>query len=108
MIALCGIARPASFEATLQGLGASVREVLAFPDHHRYTEEDVTRLASVARSERVDFVVTTEKDAVRLAGLVPSELPVRAVRMDVKLEGHTGALDSLVRRYAPGWKGEAA
>lgn len=105
VVALCGIARPTAFERTLQSLGASVREVMAFPDHHRFTDDEVSQIASVAKSERADLVVTTEKDAMRLAGRWPADIPARALRMDVQLLGDTSAFDTLVRRYAPGWQG---
>lgn len=105
VVALCGIARPAAFEQTLQSLGASVREVMAFPDHHRFTDDELAHVASVARSERADLVITTEKDAMRLAGRFPGDVPARALRMDVQLLGDTSAFDALVRRYAPGWQG---
>lgn len=106
VVGLCGIARPEAFERTLRSAGASVRELLAFPDHHPYTQADLEHAASVARSERAEWIVTTEKDAVRLQGLVPTDVPLRALRMDVLVEGDTAALDTLIRRYAPGWSRE--
>lgn len=108
VVGLCGIARPAAFERTLQAAGASIRELLAFPDHHPYTQADLEHAASVARSEKAEWIVTTEKDAMRLQGLVPDDVTVLALRMDVRIEGDTAALDALVRRYAPGWSGEKA
>jgi tetraacyldisaccharide 4'-kinase len=61
VLAVAGIGRPAAFEHTLRGLGASV-ELLAFPDHHPYEDEDARRLLERARGR---IIVTTEKDAVR-------------------------------------------
>lgn len=103
VIGVCGIARPGSFERTLAETGANVRRVVPFGDHHAFTPGDVADLASIARSERVDAIVTTEKDAVRLPpGALP--VPVLALQMDVRLLGDETPLDDLVRRFAPGWK----
>jgi tetraacyldisaccharide 4'-kinase len=58
---LCGIARPASFRETLEGLGARVVAERSFPDHHRYQREDLAGLAADA-----ELWLTTEKDAGKL------------------------------------------
>jgi tetraacyldisaccharide 4'-kinase len=58
---LCGIARPASFRETLEGLGARVVAERSFPDHHRYRREDLAGLAADA-----ELWLTTEKDAGKL------------------------------------------
>ena len=58
--AVCGIADPDSFAATLSGLGIESR-LRAFGDHHRYTAADFEGLAGP--------VITTGKDAVKLARL---------------------------------------
>ena len=55
--ALCGIANPESFFATLEGLGVVVRERRAFPDHAAIPDDALPRSG---------VIVTTEKDAVRL------------------------------------------
>lgn len=41
-------------------------ELMAFPDHHRFTAADTQRI--IARAEAFDFVLTTEKDLVRMQG----------------------------------------
>ena len=61
VLAVCGIAGPRQFEASLQSLGART-QLLAFPDHHRYGPRDWEKIRSAAQGRRV---VTTEKDAVK-------------------------------------------
>ena len=58
---LCGLARPASLRATLEGLGARVVAERSFPDHHRYRRADLAGLADEA-----PLWITTEKDAVKI------------------------------------------
>lgn len=64
VVALAGIGNPRAFEATLASLGASVVARAFFPDHHRFAAAE---LAAVAAQPEEVWVVTTEKDAVRLA-----------------------------------------
>ena len=72
VVAAAGIADPESFAAQLRGLGASV-QLLAYRDHHPYPRGDLERL--VRASAGADYVVITEKDAVKLRGRWPREAP---------------------------------
>jgi tetraacyldisaccharide-1-P 4'-kinase len=68
---VCGIARPERFTAMVRNQGISPRAELTFPDHHRYGTHDLGE----SRELYLDGVITTEKDAVRLAmfSVVPAE-----------------------------------
>ena len=52
------------FEKNLEQSGAQVSSA-RFPDHHRYTDKDLSRLAEKAKS-RESVIVTTEKDWAKL------------------------------------------
>ncbi len=84
VLAFAGIAAPERLADTLAAHGASVRDLVAFPDHYSYGARDLLAIAQRARAVGADVLVTTEKDAVRLrgAGLGPSggpeSLPARA------------------------------
>ena len=87
VLAFCGIARPKSFFSTLSTLGASVTSV-SFPDHHAYTREDIANLLSQRQSGGFDLLVTTDKDAPRLAGLSDEEArQVLVLRVEMALIG---------------------
>ncbi|MFA5072410.1 MAG: tetraacyldisaccharide 4'-kinase [Nitrospirota bacterium] len=66
VLAFSGIARPASFAALLKALGASIEDDQVFPDHYNFTQEDLDRLYHVAKEKKVDHILTTEKDAVKI------------------------------------------
>jgi tetraacyldisaccharide 4'-kinase len=67
VLAYCGIGRPEKFGETLRECGAEIATLLAYGDHHAFTEEDAAHiLAEAARLQARP--VTTEKDAARLAG----------------------------------------
>lgn len=62
-LVLCGIAQPKYLmDYVLQHYPKA--ELMAFPDHHDYSEKDAT--AIMHRAEPFDFVLTTEKDRQRL------------------------------------------
>lgn len=67
VLALTGIASPAPFISYLEK-GASKVEPLSFSDHHNYSKSDMERIGRAY--EELEgarkFILTTEKDAVRL------------------------------------------
>ncbi len=78
VLAGAGIADPASLAAQCEAMGALVR-LLPFRDHHPYTDADVRRLLHAARG--LDYVVVTQKDAVKLRGRWPDGAPEPLVAM---------------------------
>lgn len=80
LIAFAGIGRPQKVFDGLSAAGARLSETAEFPDHHAYSQNDLSRLAALADAHQARLV-TTEKDWVRLdAGLRKDVLvwPVRA------------------------------
>ncbi len=69
VLAVAGIGDPTSFFAQLRQLGAEVTE-LRFRDHHDYTAADAARIVSESTGHK--YVVTTEKDAVKLTRVWPA------------------------------------
>ncbi|MFM7107521.1 MAG: tetraacyldisaccharide 4'-kinase, partial [Planctomycetaceae bacterium] len=66
-VAACAaIGNPAAFRATLAALGADVVAFRALPDHHAYGAADLAALARLAADARVELVVTTLKDLVKI------------------------------------------
>ncbi len=64
--AMAGIGNPGAFFATVAGLGAAAVQEEPFPDHHRYTQENIAGVVQRATTAGCEAVITTEKDAVRL------------------------------------------
>lgn len=82
VVAFAGIARPGRFREMVVRLGVEVAAFIPFRDHHRYSAFDLGEIAAAARRHGTDVAVTTEKDAVRLAGLsAPPGLSCRALRI---------------------------
>jgi tetraacyldisaccharide 4'-kinase len=86
VLAFAGIADPDKFFATLEASGITVAARRGFPDHHRYAPDEIARLVADAGAQRLTLV-TTEKDAARLAGDAAAHgLAARAVALPVTLK----------------------
>lgn len=81
------IGHPAAFEATVTALGARVHEHRVFADHQRYTAADLAGLG-VSRP-----LVTTEKDAVKLA---PLGVRFRALAIEIDFARDAAPLRALL------------
>ncbi len=83
ILALSGIAHPHSFSSMLRKCGAKIVGEATFPDHHLYTAKDLSRIEEKAGG--AEGIVTTEKDMVKLKNLSIDRLPIRALRIKVKI-----------------------
>lgn len=66
-IACAGIADPASFFHDLIDAGLELSATLAFRDHCRYDEQERAAIRHAVTAHGADYLITTEKDAVKLA-----------------------------------------
>ena len=77
ILAVCGIGQPETFVATLMRCSPKGVELLAYPDHHDYTEADMRQISTAFQAAAADLIVTTQKDEQKLADLVAQqELPI--------------------------------
>ncbi len=110
LFALSGIAGPGSFSETLEGLGLEVKGSLAYPDHHVYGAEDMRVIGAKMRETGAEAVITTEKDGVKIEGLLGGKGPrCYALVIDVEIEGR-GVLDAALApftRHGAGGLGSA-
>jgi tetraacyldisaccharide 4'-kinase len=75
----CGIANPASFVDTVKKLGAHVVFERFFDDHHQYQPKEIVDFIEGSRAAGIRQILTTEKDAQRVAGLAR----LRNLRMEI-------------------------
>jgi len=83
-IVLSGIARPESFQKSLEQCDVSVKKYFNFPDHHVFTHDDVLKVVKSFTEHKADFIITTEKDAVRLKKFEAElqRIPIFALTME--------------------------
>jgi len=90
VMAVAAIARPGDFVANAVAAGANVVDAVLYRDHHVYDGDDVRRIAAVAAGRPI---VTTAKDAVKLATLAP-ELDLWVLEQGVVVEEGAEAIGS--------------
>lgn len=94
-LVVAGVARPDTVRAQLAEAGASVGRFRAYPDHHRYSRGDIDR---IEREAEGGPLVTTLKDAVKLAPLLPERIPVYVLVQEVEWESGFDAVDRMLGR----------
>lgn len=103
-LVFCGIARPQSFTAMLAEKGLHPVKVIAFRDHHAYSEGTVDRLIKIVKRLGADAFVTTEKDAVKLTPAMRSRLqatgPLLVPRLLVDLVEEKAAVEQIISRVS--------
>ncbi|HEY8563673.1 MAG TPA: tetraacyldisaccharide 4'-kinase [Pyrinomonadaceae bacterium] len=68
-LAFCALGNPENFFEQLRRENFDLAATHKFPDHHRYTQDDVAGLEKTARRNGAQILLTTAKDAVKLSGL---------------------------------------
>lgn len=78
-----GIGNPQGFEDCIRSLGINIGLSLRFSDHHDYTQGELDGIAKSAQEKRMDAIITTQKDAVKIRQLETAGLAVFV--LDIKL-----------------------
>ena len=86
VLAVAAIARPGPFVEELRQAGFDVAGELVWPDHHRFTRQDVERIRSAASASGALGIITTEKDMVRLLPWRPLPFAVAWRRLHVHVD----------------------
>lgn len=66
VFAFAGIGEPIFFMETLEGAGAKVASYRKYRDHYRFEPKDVSKIKSLAADAGAEFIITTEKDIMRM------------------------------------------
>lgn len=103
LVAFSGIGNHNAFVLDLRNNGFAPVSDMRFPDHHAYSENDMSTLATFTRAMAADGCITTEKDVVRLRsdrlraeGLF-KEIPVFYLRVEVEILEGKETLHSLTK-----------
>jgi len=71
VVAFSAIGDPASFHRTIAAIGAQIVAAKNYRDHHSFIAKDIRDIETLAAEHDADILITTDKDAVRLAALRP-------------------------------------
>lgn len=96
-----GIGNSPAFYSTVLECGARVKGQSFFPDHHEYSRYEIGSLVEECSASGAEWLLTTEKDLVRIPKLDPS-VPIYAliVRMAIRsgAEFLWSGLENVLRR----------
>lgn len=96
--ALSAIARPESFERFLEQLGAELVCKDHYADHHRYTQQEIIDFINQAKAAGAEYIVTTEKDAVRIPKLERCDVPLIYLRIQIDILSGQENFDQCISR----------
>jgi tetraacyldisaccharide 4'-kinase len=100
-LAFAGLAEPDYFFELLAGQ-VQVKDRVAFPDHHSYSAAELEELAARAKAAGAERMITTEKDAGRLAGLGLPALPIHSLRVALDFFGRENDCYAAIRSRLEG------
>jgi tetraacyldisaccharide 4'-kinase len=95
---LSGIAQPQSFEQSLGKLGAELVYTKRFADHHRFTQQEIINAINRAKKRQAEFIITTQKDAVRFPKIDRRDLPFYFMRVEIKIVSGADDFRDCVRK----------
>ena len=88
----CGLGNPKSFQKTIQELGAEVIGELFLGDHESVS---LKRLELFRKGLKVNYLITTEKDAIKLP---PHSLPILIVEIEIELTRGKEQFEKLIEK----------
>ncbi len=98
VFAFAGIGRPEKFFATLEDAGAVLCEKRFFPDHHRYDADEITAIIAEAEAKFL-IPVTTAKDAVKIAEVLPHALnTIRVLDVTLQVEQFDEVIGAVIKQ----------
>jgi tetraacyldisaccharide 4'-kinase len=93
VFAFCAIAGPDYFVDDLKQAGADIKGHEAFSDHHMFTEIDIDAIGQDAKECGAEWILTTEKDIMRLKGSVKWSVGKPLVSMGIAFKAGSGFYD---------------
>src|SRR5437773_1915440 len=93
-----GIAQPESFEQSLVQLGAELVYAKRFADHHRFTQQEVINAINRGKKRQAQYIITTQKDAVRFPKVDRRDLPIYFMRVEIKIVSGANDFHDCVRK----------
>ncbi|NEL61345.1 tetraacyldisaccharide 4'-kinase, partial [Escherichia coli] len=96
-LSFCALGNPNNFFEQLKQENFKIVSTEKFPDHHFYTQKDVSSLEAKARKANAEILITTAKDAVKLINL-KFDLPCFVVESEIIFEAENNFPDWLTAK----------
>jgi tetraacyldisaccharide 4'-kinase len=85
IFAVSGIADPEYFESMLKHFGGKITEKRFYQDHHKYSQRDLDDIAAICERRKIEALVTTGKDLVKMKDLDMSRIRDRVRILNVRM-----------------------
>ena len=83
IVAFAGIGNPDAFHRSLMSMDTHVVAFRPFPDHHMYSQNDLTSLGTWGSQQKAELFITTLKDLVKIQKDTLEGIPVVAVEIEI-------------------------
>lgn len=97
VVAFSGLARNNDFRRTVENLKCDLINFFEFPDHHKYTEMDLQTIIQTSINAQVEFILTTEKDYVRIPGKTSWPVELVVVGIELSFENDENAFIDFIK-----------
>ena len=88
----CALGNPGSFSRTVAATGAVLTGFRTFRDHYKYSGEDMAKIKMEAGRSGAEWIVTTEKDMIKIRGL---DLPENIIIIGIEFSIDEGFYDAV-------------
>ena len=78
----CALGEPGSFTSTVASTGAVIAGTMTFRDHYSYSARDMARIKEAAGKSGAEWIVTSEKDMIKIRGL---DLPENIIIIEIAI-----------------------
>lgn len=96
VLCMSGIGNPEAFEKTVERIAGCEKIAFRFPDHHPFGDGELRKVEDAALKSGAEYIVTTEKDAVRLPGHFKARRRWLVLRVEVVVTAGGEKLDSML------------
>ncbi len=86
ILCFAGIGNPFNFFLTTSQLKPEKQYSVAFPDHFNYKEKDIHKIIDFFKKENIDFIITTEKDYVKVQKFIKGNIPFYFLKIEGEIE----------------------
>jgi len=98
VVAFSGLALNSDFRLTIESLKCDLINFLEFPDHHNYSDTDLNRIYKTYLESKADFLLTTEKDYVRVAHRITWPIDPVVVNIKVSFGDDDEAFNTFIKK----------
>ncbi|MBW2569001.1 MAG: tetraacyldisaccharide 4'-kinase [Deltaproteobacteria bacterium] len=102
VFAFSGLAGNSDFRLTLENLKCDLIDFLEFPDHHNYSDIELNTIYKTYLESKADFLITTEKDYVRIAHRITWPVDLVVVNIEVSFGDDDEAFNAFIEKRLRG------